>query len=578
MDISNKSTKKIISIYLISLILGILYLWVTTLAPLRGDDSIFYLDEYFATKDQSLWQLIMFEITDKCYKIFNPHQIARYFPLATMNAIAWRISVINITAYRLVIIFYTYLDIALLTVVVNKLFKNRYLNIGLFALAPLAINIFSMSDTNPMYTYQTITQRTFLYFMISLIALLNYRESKKKIWLLVEFVSMAFSCMVIEVGYMFIVPMGFIVLYLCDGFWDFIRTILPAALGEFVSGVCYIICMTTNGMHGDTALALNVKDIVIAFLQQMSSAFPWNAIIYERYTVDISDMALVDVVPALVLSVIIYYGIKSSEKVGKRVSVYVVLCGLSLLMLPSLLISVCGKFHNGPFLNWEHGWIMSIDSSFGLMMIYILVLNIIYHKIADNSVVTAKRVLAVICMIIAIGSMYNHLATRTRFFSNNRVAYEKLEEYLADGILDDVDTSDLIVFDYAVWGGSQDAYELFFRKSTGKSYTNVVYYEDYVSGDGIELKYKYRKKTQTISKGHIVDNNLGLSDDTVVYIVSEKNVDKLTVRFDKITNGVVEEVEAPLSDYVEVEDISDGVFITLDTADDDYYVDNISIK
>ncbi len=89
---------------------------------------------------------------------------------------------------------------------------------------------------------------------------------------------MACSYLVIEVGYMFSKPMGFIVVGLCEDFRDIIKIIFSAVLGELVLGICYLVYMLNNGMHGNITIVINVPYIFKAFIQQVSSAFPWNAL------------------------------------------------------------------------------------------------------------------------------------------------------------------------------------------------------------------------------------------------------------------------------------------------------------
>lgn len=469
---------------------------------LGGDDKEFFVRMYLTTRDQSYLSLFVSYFKDCFHHIIHPALYGRYFCLTTMNYAVWKFASLSLTNYRAVILIYTLVAILLNAVFLYLFTDNKFLSVSSISLFPLLVNVFESVECNPLYTYQAITQRTFIFWIVGMIFMLLYYRKKHFYFLLVAGIGMFCACVTLEVGYMLVFASFFMIMGLECDIKKKIILFLPEAIAVLVAGTGYIICIKSQGMVGDTTVSLNVIAIIITAIKQFVTSFSVFAtpIAIIKNGFSLSFIGISDVILSGILTGVMMFGLYHiaglfEMKMFRRVTIY--LAGLAMAILPACLMGIVGKFQEGGFITWFQGWIVSIIQVFGGVLIALIALYDLFSYLKNKVSDVAKRQ-AVIWLIglvlVCIGIVSR--STARAYSEKNRLEYEILRDSVGSGTMADIPDGANICCDFDIWGGDVNAQSNFIWANADKILTARVYKDDLQASDEWFLSYSYKNKRQ----------------------------------------------------------------------------------
>lgn len=498
--------RKQFNVYIVVLTISVIagYIYMSTgfdRAP-GGDDKDFFVRMYLETKDYSYFCLMIRYLKESFYHMIHPRLTDRYYCLTTMNYAVWKLASKSLTHYRAIILVYTCAAILLTVVMVWLITENIGMAVASSALFPLTVNIFAFVETNALYTYQTIIQRTYIFWALSMICTIMYKKRHRVLYLFFSLVLMFFSCMVLEVGYLLIFTSFFIMLSQSDNLKETITAISPQILAVLVAGIGYLICLSSNGSYGegDTTVVLNISDIIRTSFWQMESSFGIIPILYSGYEFHLGYISIADLVVSVLLSfvltfIVVYYE-KEPTRLSGRQKLFIYLASLSMIIGPACLIGIVGKFQQGGFVQKDHGWIVSIIQNFGGVLALTVLLNgwlcIIKNRIRSRGVRAALLVTTVFAFTMA-GSFSRCCAIAAS--EKNRVVYEMMQDSFSYGSMSEVEEGDTVCCNFYVWGTDERAQSNFILANSGKSVMARVYEGQLLDGDDWYACYHFNGET-----------------------------------------------------------------------------------
>lgn len=445
---------------LLTTVAGGLYLSITLVAPLGGDDCINNLSKAVAVRQQPFWELLGEELAG----IWNglTLQEGRFFPFYfPFSRINWLFCG-SVDSYRLYIIIYTLATAAVLALLIHRLTGSRRAALAFFALMPLMFCLWSEYSTNGMYCYEALPQATLLAAALAAHCMLSWAKTRHFRWAVGTALLTFISCGTYELGYVYIVPLGLFALMQHPKFWDAVKTGLPVLAGECVALLFYIgnsrVAAAGNELrYSGVTFSLDIPAILLTWVQQMSAGFPLNALLLggaELGTPTAGDVFLSLLLAAVAAAAL--YMLRT--KLSRKQLVLLFLAGLAILALPALLIALAAKYQEGDWVTWRNGYIPAVVESFGVgLMLLSAALAVFQLLRSARARCTAAVVLAA---ALALGGIYQRSSTRARYESRG-LDYDIQVQSLQKGLLDAVPDDAVLLTNIDVWGASKAAQDLF---------------------------------------------------------------------------------------------------------------------
>lgn len=463
------------AICLISLLAGWWYLSITTCAQLGGDDEIINLQNYYFTMHHTLPEVLLTEGKEILSHFLL--QAGRFSPFSSPPQIGWTSYFLgDLVIYRLFILFWTYLDIALTALLVGKAARNTELGILCFCILPLMFSVCQDSTGNSLYSYGALVQSTWLPFLLAGLCMLRRQSTGHRRWSVLAAYCAFLACGTYEIAFVYIVPL-FGIFWLASGTArKAVRMSGPILVGEltalgFYMGARFVNSLRVAGVvEGASSnlegvsLSLDLWAILRTWIMQISAGFPLNALIASKTypgNIEISDLVCGGILAVAVLASLAV----CHQYVSNKEGVLLFLTGLSLLTAPALLIAISPKYQKAGNVDWRHGYIPQTVESFGVGLMALALLLVLLPRIRKKKWWPQWRVAASLVLAVGIAGsvIWQRSATRTAYAGGGR-DYTVFGEAVAAGIAKPAGTQDPVVCDFMIWGGNLTAQKAFFQR------------------------------------------------------------------------------------------------------------------
>ncbi len=415
-SISDTTTqqRKIVAIYIASIICVFLTFLLLFKVPYNGDDMINCLtDGGLSYSNRSLF--------DHTYSLLQSWMNSgRFYPLA-FYSYAMFTAFPTLVAYRSIQIILNMAVIVSFAVFVRKLTANDLLAVAGILIAPVFFQYRYYQD--PITAYHGMLQLVALYIILALILHLKGLESGKIRYQLLGMVFYAFSLLTYEISF------AFIVLFLVLPFYyekprRAALSMLPYIIitSVILSFTLYLRTVAPNPTYAGISFSWDVYGIMKAFLSQLSAAIPLSYWLlatpdFMIYSVKVmmNNISVGDVVIMLLMWALLIISLKNlpAKKAGQKILVF----GILLWVLPATILSLSSRYQTE--LSPGVGYLPVYVQYFGGILIALYVCSLILSRISKERKRKIVSVILVSCF--CFGFLLNHVNNRTiqKTYSNN---------------------------------------------------------------------------------------------------------------------------------------------------------------
>lgn len=531
---------------------GGVYLSITRLAPLGGDDCINNLWKYDTVTHQTLWETLKmnFEEIGRALTLRSDRFFPFYFPL---RSLCWFLYG-TIDSYRMYIIACTLVTAAVLGCVLYRTTGSRNAGLAFLALLPLMLCLWSRHSENAMYSYEALPQITLLPALISMLCTVNWSKNRHLRWAIAAWFFMFFSCGTYEIGYVFLAAIGFFCLMLHDKFWDAVKTGIPALLGALTALAFWVgsnlLASRNGGVYAGFKMNLDLQEVGLTWLRQMSAAFPLNPLLLGGAAV--SQVKPQDVLLPLILAGITVYAIVSNTQRLSGKQLALVFCaGLSILMFPALLLALTEKYQSDAWISWTHGYISHTVESFGVGLMLLVLLILVFQRFCRTGV---RRIVFIVAAVLLLTSMgaFQRAATRENY-EGTRTAYDLRVDSVEQGLLDEVPDNAILLGNTMVWGESHEAQEWFVKRYADRKLTagyGPFWTEPKDPAAPIWLMHLWEdgQGHAIVWVGEAVDDASTLVRNPKIFIDETLAPANAMLRYTRVADGVLEDCMIPLDE------------------------------
>ena len=507
------------------------YLKVTLLAPLGGDDQINNLRAYYELTHSSVWELMKQEAAGiwKALTLQN----SRFFPFSTLPVPLRYWFKGNIDRYRLFIIGHTLVDAALLGLLVTKATGRKRLGGALFALLPLMLCLWTDWSSNGMFSYEALPQMALCPALLAGLCMVALHKTGHWRWGVLGALLTFWTCGTYEIGYTYILMLGFLALVLEPRFWKAVRLGLPFLGGEVAALCLYVMSSRLNTSAGSQSYAgvqasFDLKEIALTWVQQMSAGFPLKTILLSDYH-PTSYTAGDFFWPLVLAAVVVCFLWLGRPEPDKRQSVFLFLMGLSMLAGPAFLVGLSGKYQDG-WVTWTTAYIPAAVESFGVALMVLVVLVWLFRLVRGSRY--ARWGMVVLAVVVILGltacGAYQRAATRQHNGTEKRATYEFLCDSVEAGLAADVPQDSPLVCEFNVWGSDKGAQEAFFLRygDCSRNAYHVDAWENDPQPNGEPIYFLcYARDYEGYDVAwvaHVTDDMTRYADSVKVYIQGDK--------------------------------------------------------
>lgn len=454
---------------LVAIAAGVMYLRVTTLAPLGGDDCINNPSTYYRVMTEPYGALLL----EGLKSVWNAFTLktGRFFPFAVLSGLfSWPFRE-TVDAYRIYIICYTLAVAAVLGILFWQITRSRAAGLAVLATVPLMFCLWYENSVNGMYSYAALPQSTLLPALLAACCTVCWARTRHIRWAVVAGFFMLVACGTYEIGYTYIALLGLLALYLHDKIRESAKTLLPGFVGMLAALGFYIgNSMNASALGGGyvgVQPSFDPAAILRTWMQQMSAAFPLNPILLSGERLGTPSAG--DIVWSVLLAVLAVGAAYAARcKLRGKQLVLVFLVGLSMLAGPALLIALSSKYQSQHWVNWGQGYISAVVESFGVGLMLQALLIALFGWLRQHSRYGAIAAAIVLMISLATCGAVQRATTQARYIGS-RGELDNHADSLSSGLLDEVPEEANVVTGITVWGGSDDAVRAFIRRYTGRT-------------------------------------------------------------------------------------------------------------
>lgn len=521
---SKRKNEVSIIIYMILVgVVSLAYYWCMIDCPYRGDDclnansaigTIYYSGESIG------------ELTLRVFK--NWVATGRFFPFSTYNY--YLFVVFNtLHSYRIFLFCITLVMAFMSGLVIKRLTKNYLLTSLLITLTPMMFYLSEYCACNPLLCYHGLIQITVIWFLSSVLCLLKWIDTDKKVFAVAASVFYFISLCTYEVSYVFIVFIVFAVLYNEVNIWKALKKMRPIFI-SWVSGALILVIVKMNastGGYSGVEMSFSISKIVNTALCMMAAAFPIYNAFATGYIFEVSDISKSDLALSIAFAlifVVTFYIFKEKEAT-RRERVIVYCMGSSLWILPAFLVGMSARYQNE--IRWGTDWLPYFVEVIGTSIILVQFCRDLYETVAHSTSWKWMKHILSFCLFIIIGFMalWNRTAGEHSYSKTEMNGFYTIQSALESGIVADVSDRDII----HVWQtiGSEVEPNIFYSRFAQKRVNAdiLVSEEQYNSMDYSIYENEYIAKNIDLGSGqhifavgYMKDNVLNLFSFPLIYI------------------------------------------------------------
>lgn len=558
-------------ICLVSMIAGIIFLSVTICAAPAGDDRYNLTMQYYNISHQSFWTSIKqyYSSMLDSFLLKNGRFFPMLFPADYIRF--WFKS--SVAVYRIYIIIYTYVDILLIAILTSKVLKNRSIGRVFFCLMPLLIGVWSLVDTNAMYSYEALVQATLFPMLLSGLCTIQYSATKKKRYIVLAAITAFYSCATYELGFILIIPIFGLVWIYENNLVETLKKLIPAFCGEAFALLMNVLCRLAHmggskeGVEYGVQFNLDFAKMFPAFKYQFKAGLPLLSMRTDN--VSMGAVSFADIMLSVLLAVCFALVVRHLVAITKKQNLLLFLVGLSLLTGPAALISLSVKFQSEQWVNSSYGYIPAVIETMGLGIILVSACVVLFQLLELVKWKEIKTIVIVLMVVVLVpAGIYQRSATRDRYQAQGEV-WTWFHNSLSNGLLDGYSDDGSYVCYYEVWGGSDEAQTSLAARYTERK-LKINYYENWRSDsyDGKGL-YAYGISTAPDNDvpvswaGEAINAEATLLNNVRLYVPEDSITPTAVISYGQNVNGVRVLVQKNLMDLDLEYDNQGGVRINL---------------
>lgn len=556
---------------MISLIAGIAFLSVTKYAAPAGDDRYNLPAHYYGISNTPIWESIISHYRDVLDSFMLKNQ--RFFPMLFPASYIRYWFKASTELYRMYIIIYTYVDIALISILASKALKNKSVGRAIFCSMPLLIGVWPLVDTNAMYSYEALVQATLFPMLIAGLCTIQWSKTKKKRYIIGAAIGAFYACATYELGFVLIIPIFGCVWIYESNLRQTIKRMLPAIAGEGFALLMNVLCRlvhsgeSTQGLAYGVQFSFNPGEMLKTFWYQLKAAVPVLAMKSDGITY--GEISTGDIVLSVVLAICFMLVVSRMVTITRKQNLLLFLVGLSLMTAPAALISLSVKFQDEHWVNSSYGYIPALIETFGLGIVIVSALVLIFRFLSRFKLQGLQVFLLMLGMIVLVPlGIYQRSAARDRYQATG-IEWNWLGTSLANGLLDEYPDDATYLGYYEVWGESDDAQYYTIARNTHRK-LDVQYYTNW-KPDNYEQNGLYLFGTSMNEDNHVYTAWSGESTDATattmknvsIYVPQNNITDMTVVLYYELVDGKPVQKQCKVSELSVTYDENGGAFIKL---------------
>ncbi len=347
---------------------------------------------YPYTGEGSIWQDISSQ--------FNLWlHVGRFFPISNLAPCVYALCT-NILTYKLAILIAVYLDNLVCWLLMYRLTDSRWMAYLYMLIFPVLIQLTPEFDSG-LYCYHLLIQTVVLFGLLAIYGWVRYLDTGLRRYLMVSAVSMLLALCTYEVGFVFVIPFGYLGYKKLKNGKQILFRGLPVWCVILAVGLWNVIIriLFKEASYGGIEVTWDLRKIWITFCKQCSTCIPLGRYIgsyyadgffTDQYTYSWKALAGMITLPdlaAVLCFLALYLGILLGNKKengdidngkthagehGKRtmdsamIRMIAILGGM-IWLLPGVLIAISDKYQNS--LGWFAGHLPAYMQSLGFTMV-----------------------------------------------------------------------------------------------------------------------------------------------------------------------------------------------------------------
>jgi hypothetical protein len=313
----------------------------------------------------------------------------------------------------------------------------------------------------------------FIYTFASLIFLVRYLKTGKKLFLILSASFYLVDLMTSEMTYVFFI-FHFLIIYFVSGKKNLTNIIKVGSLFFLsvivISGISIYLRHTFQQGYEGTRIGFDIVSYFMTLLRQCFAAVPFSYFIIDPHNIFVNKFTFLKgniflplvslVIGYFILFAIILNGTKKEGvPVAKKNIILIFLLGMLIIVLPGGTVSLSSKYQRE--IIWGIGYLPVYISYFGLSLVVSTLIYLAIHNIANNYqklTITACAMLAIIFGIMGTLNYNNNMITVAK--ANDSFLYPRtiIEEGIKNGLFQTVSSDSYLIVenDYdlnAVQGG-----------------------------------------------------------------------------------------------------------------------------
>ncbi len=316
----------------------------------------------------------------------------RFYPFSNYTYLLFSI-LPNRFCYKLLILISVYINSLLMSKCIEKITGSKSAGLLAMLLFPFSLQLTPRYD-GPLYCYHMLIQVVMLGSEIAMLTVFRYwdqKDSKKHCYwyLIVGALAYTIALGTYEVAFIMAAFLGL-------GAWAYtgsVKNSLKALVPNIVA-FTVMLCLNivfrirpTQATYDGTSINFQPKAVFITFAKQLYSTFPYSGFIDERYNQIpwsmpdwLKELRIQDIFMILVFIVLTWIIMQDLiQNIGKIQALhYIVFMGISLMVFPSILISLMTKYQNE--LWFGRGHISNYIQNFGFMLVLLSIVILILQR------------------------------------------------------------------------------------------------------------------------------------------------------------------------------------------------------
>lgn len=444
----------------------------------------------------------------------------RFYPLAFYCYFLFAVFG-TLHSYRIFLFCITLVMILLSTLVIKKLTKNYLMTAAFVSLTPMMFYLSEYYGCNPLLCFHGLIQVTVIWFMCSVLCLLKWIDTNKRIFAILTAIFYSMSLYTYEVAYVFIVFITFVILY---GETDIRKAIKKEApiLVAWGGGILVNVLVrigTIGSGYAGVAISFSISKLVNTALCMMAAAFPVYNAFATGYTFEVNDISKSSVVVSIMSAFIfiLAFYIFKDKKQSQREKIIIYCMGSSLWILPALLMGMSARYQNE--IRWGTDWLPYFVEVIGISIILVQFCQSLYETISYSTCWKWMKhgLSLIIFCFLGFMTLWNRTAAEHSYSKLEMNSFYTIQNALELGILDHISDEDIIHVIPTV--GSEGEPNIFFSRFAKKR----------CNADILGNEEEYRSIDYSIYKKEYISKKIDLGSDQHIFTIGLINKNDLSL-------------------------------------------------